>query len=131
MVVIDFPITADTGVEQARVGAPSTCTVQAPHNAMPQPNFVPTSPSVSRNTHSSGVFGSTLSADSSLPFTCRLSALMYVPWVRGGTIVAGGRTQGQRPWFRDETPWLAAAPRKRVASGHECVACISARRDRR
>src|SRR2546430_2388217 len=36
---------------------PSTCTLQAPHWAMPQPYLVPVSPSVSRNTHSSRVSG--------------------------------------------------------------------------
>ena len=40
------------GVMQERVGTPSTCTVQAPHSAMPQPNFVPVMPSTSRNTQS-------------------------------------------------------------------------------
>src|SRR5712691_4144467 len=33
--------------------------VQAPHCAMPQPNLVPVSPSVSRRTQSNGVSGST------------------------------------------------------------------------
>ena len=75
MVVMFFPATPDTGVEQARTGSPSTSTVQAPHSAMPQPNFVPTRPRESRSTHSSGVFGST-SAFSSLPFTRRLSVGM-------------------------------------------------------
>src|SRR5580700_1993070 len=42
-------------VMQERVGAPSTCTVHAPHSAMPQPNFVPVMPSTSRNTQRSGV----------------------------------------------------------------------------
>ena len=36
-----------------------SCTVQAPHCAMPQPYLVPVMPSVSRSTHSSGVSGST------------------------------------------------------------------------
>src|SRR6516225_4856667 len=43
------------GRRHARTGLPSTCTVQAPHWAMPQPYFVPVMPSTSRNTHSSGV----------------------------------------------------------------------------
>ena len=43
MVVIFLPATAATGVTQERSGAPSTCTVQAPHCAMPQPNLVPVS----------------------------------------------------------------------------------------
>ena len=45
----------DTGRTQLRVGTPSMCTVQAPHCAIPQPYFVPVSPSCSRSTHSSGV----------------------------------------------------------------------------
>ena len=37
------------GVMHERVATPSICTVQAPHSAMPQPNFVPVMPSTSRN----------------------------------------------------------------------------------
>jgi hypothetical protein len=59
MVVIFFPATLETGVTQERVAAPSMCTVQAPHKAMPHPNFVPVIPSVSRKTHSSGILGLT------------------------------------------------------------------------
>ena len=40
-----------------RSAAPSRCTVQAPHIAMPQPNFVPFSFSSSRITQSNGVSG--------------------------------------------------------------------------
>ena len=47
------------GVMQDRVATPSICTVQAPHSAMPQPNFVPVMPSTSRNTQRSGVSPST------------------------------------------------------------------------
>ena len=47
-----------TGVMQERVGRPSTCTVQAPHMPMPQPNLVPVRPTSSRITHSSGVSSS-------------------------------------------------------------------------
>jgi hypothetical protein len=46
---------AETGVAQARVATPSTCTVQAPHCAMPQPYLVPDRSSCSRRTQSSGV----------------------------------------------------------------------------
>src|ERR1700716_2246145 len=55
MVVTARPCTAPTGSMQERTGLPSTCTVQAPHCAMPQPNFVPVSPSMSRRTQSSGM----------------------------------------------------------------------------
>ena len=49
---------ADTAVEQARMGRPSMCTVQAPHSPIPHEYFVPVSLSVSRRTHRSGVWGS-------------------------------------------------------------------------
>src|SRR5712671_6229239 len=47
------------GVIQERTATPSTCTVQAPQSALPQPNFVPVMPSTSRNTQRSGVSLST------------------------------------------------------------------------
>src|SRR5262245_65385227 len=55
MVVTDMPATIDTGVMQERMGVPSTCTVQAPQAAAPQPNLVPVSLRCSRSTQSSGV----------------------------------------------------------------------------
>src|SRR5437763_10937702 len=59
IVVIWVPSAALTGTEHDRVATPSIWTVQAPHWAMPQPYLVPVRPKVSRNTHSSGVSGST------------------------------------------------------------------------
>lgn len=59
MVVIFFPATLDTGVTHARIAWPLLWTVQAPHCAIPHPNFVPVSPKVSRRTHSSGICGTT------------------------------------------------------------------------
>jgi len=56
------------GVIQERVATPSTCTVQAPQSATPQPNFVPVMPSTSRNTHKRGVSSST-STVRSMPLT--------------------------------------------------------------
>ena len=58
MVVIFLPSTALSGSEHERIATPSTCTVQAPHCAMPQPYLVPVNPIFSRNTHNSGVLGS-------------------------------------------------------------------------
>src|SRR3954462_11389802 len=58
VVISDVPMLS-IGVIQERVGSPSTCTVQAPHSAMPQPNFVPVMPRTSRSTQSSGVSPST------------------------------------------------------------------------
>src|SRR3954454_19598152 len=58
VVISDVPMLS-IGVTHERVAFPSTCTVQAPHSAMPQPNFVPVMPRTSRNTQSSGVSAST------------------------------------------------------------------------
>src|SRR6476646_10470451 len=63
-----------TGVTQDRVAAPSTCTVQAPQSAMPQPNFVPVMPSTSRNTQRRGVSPST-STVRSTPLTLIVKAM--------------------------------------------------------
>ena len=52
------PISAAAGVTHERAGCPSTCTVQAPHWATPQPNLVPVRPMSSRITHRSGVCSS-------------------------------------------------------------------------
>jgi hypothetical protein len=59
MVVILVPTAPLTGNEQERVATPSTCTVHAPHCAMPQPYFVPVKPTFSRIAQSNGVSGST------------------------------------------------------------------------
>src|SRR5207244_1970010 len=75
IVVMRRPVTAESGVMQLRVGLPSTCTVHAPHSAMPQPNFVPVISRKSRNTQSSGVSASA-STDTGLPLT--LSGVMLV-----------------------------------------------------
>src|SRR5579864_5470908 len=78
MVVMLFPPTCETGVTQERVGDPSTCTVQAPHSPAPQPNLVPVSSRVSRNTQSNGVSGETLTFFS-LPLTRSvMSAILSV-----------------------------------------------------
>src|SRR5215471_8572904 len=59
IVVTAFPAILDIGVPQERLATPLICTVQAPQSCRPQPNFVPVNPSVSRNTHSSGIWGGT------------------------------------------------------------------------
>ena len=53
-----LPATSDIGVVQERTASPLMCTVQAPHNATPQPNLVPVRPSSSRKYHMSGIEGS-------------------------------------------------------------------------
>ena len=61
--------TEETAVKQARVAWPSMCTVQAPHCAIPQPNFVPLRFRTSRTTHNRGISGSA-SACTALPLIC-------------------------------------------------------------
>ena len=58
-------------VWQERIASPSRCTVQAPHRAMPHPNFVPVMPSTSRKTHNSGISGDA-STVCDLPFKVNL-----------------------------------------------------------
>src|ERR1700741_2359571 len=60
MVTTLAPSSAPIGTEQDRIGAPLICTVQAPHCAIPQPNFVPVNPITSRKTQRSGGSGSML-----------------------------------------------------------------------
>src|SRR5206468_11207433 len=59
MVVVCLPSASPTGSEHERTASPFTCTVQAPHCAMPQPYFVPVRPTCSRNTHNKGGAGPT------------------------------------------------------------------------
>src|SRR5712691_7052771 len=59
IVVTFLPATAETGVTHARTGLPSTCTVHAPHWAMPHPYLVPVRFRFSRTTQRRGTSGST------------------------------------------------------------------------
>jgi len=59
-----------------RAAAPSICTVQAPHSAMPHPNFVPVMFSVSRKTQSSGISGGTLTV-CDLPFSYKKLMVIF------------------------------------------------------
>src|SRR5258708_16356858 len=74
IVVTRLPAAAAIGVMHERAALPSRCTVHAPHNAMPQPNFVPVIPSTSRSTHSSGVSSST-STLRALPLIVRVCGM--------------------------------------------------------
>src|SRR5262245_32817660 len=60
--------TSPTWTLQDRMASPSTRTVQAPHCAMPQPNFVPVMPSSSRMIQSNGISAST-SSEYAFPLT--------------------------------------------------------------
>lgn len=55
--VIRFPARLETGKTHDRTATPSTWTVQAPHNAIPQPNFVPVRCITSRRAQSRGTSG--------------------------------------------------------------------------
>src|SRR5271155_5163118 len=72
MVVIDLQLASLTDVTQALTASPSRWIVQAPQAAMPQPNFVPVSPSTSRRYQSTGIDGSP-SKDWVCPFTRSVS----------------------------------------------------------
>src|SRR5436309_2273734 len=74
MVVIGALPTADTGKLHDRIAWLSMSTVQAPHWAMPQANFVPVSFNESRSTHSNGVSGST-STVCMIPLTTSVMAI--------------------------------------------------------
>src|ERR1041385_9010646 len=62
MVVTSLPSQSPTMRPHERTAFPSTCTVQAPHCAMPQPNLVPVSLSSSRITQRRGVLSSEFAA---------------------------------------------------------------------
>jgi hypothetical protein len=66
VVIARLPI-APIGSMHERTALPSICTVQAPHCAMPHPNFVPVRPSKSPTTHSKGM-SSGASTDLVSPF---------------------------------------------------------------
>src|SRR5690242_14743494 len=70
MVVTRFPASPFIGVEQLRTASPFTWTVHAPHNPIPQPYFVPVSPSSSRRNHNNGISPSP-SKRRDVPFTDR------------------------------------------------------------
>src|SRR4051812_27776022 len=57
--ILSVGFTSPTRIEQERTIASLKWTEQAPHCAMPQPYFVPVSPTCSRITHNRGVSSST------------------------------------------------------------------------
>src|SRR5262249_43576404 len=75
MVVTSAPSRPPIGTAQERMACPFTCTVQAPHWAIPQPYFVPVSPTSSRKTQSSGVSLST-SSRCEVPLTLMVTMIL-------------------------------------------------------
>src|SRR3977135_3326836 len=90
-----------TGGLQDGTAVPSTCPVQAPQSAMPQPNFVPVMPSTSRKTHNSGVSLST-SIVRSTPLTLMVVAMVASPSTSPNRAqqVAGLKTLGALHCFQ-------------------------------
>src|SRR5688572_19424050 len=74
MVVIAALAACETGKEQERTARPRRCTVQAPHWAIPQPNFVPFKLRTSLMTHKRGVSAGT-STVVVFPFTFRVKGI--------------------------------------------------------
>src|SRR5580658_3002056 len=115
MVVMLFPATCETGVEHDRIADPSTCTVQAPHSPAPQPNFVPVSSRVSRNTQSKGVSGETLTFFS-LPLTRSVkSAICFPVSIATWTIILLNRPEkwnGRPARARDQLKFPVLVPIK-------------------
>src|ERR1700752_3943697 len=81
MAVISESPTVSIVVTQERMGTPSRCTVQAPHSAMPHPNFVPVMPNTSRKTQRSAVSPST-STTYAFPLTLIPNAKAPPPLLR-------------------------------------------------
>src|SRR3954471_9590718 len=92
VMILDSP-TLSIAVMQERTAEPSRCTVQAPHSAIPQPNFVPVMPRMSRRTHSSGVSPST-STLRGVPLMLMIKA-MTAPYVPDST----DRTNARAGWL--------------------------------
>src|SRR5215813_1332347 len=75
MVVTFLLATSESCVWHERSALPSMCTVQAPHNPAPQPNFVPVSFRCSRTIQRSGVSASA-STLAGLPLIVKATVVM-------------------------------------------------------
>src|SRR5713226_3874919 len=91
MVVTSLPAARDTGATHDRTARPSRCTVQAPHWAMPHPNFTPVMPSRSRSAQRSGM-SSGASTSRTSPLT-----LSFIENLRSGPNVRAWRPEDQVP----------------------------------
>ena len=118
MVVTFLPARLETGVTQERTACPLTWTVHAPHSAMPQPNFVPVMPSVSRRYHSKGISGSVVRrlrlAVQIEPDGCHEKLLRS-----SFRQVGGGKQAGKGIWQIADTRSYARSPIDRVYMGYQ------------
>src|SRR5689334_22332804 len=99
MVVMAWPARSPIATPQERVASPSTCTVQAPQSATPQPNLVPVSPSSSRRNHNSGIAGS--------PSYCRSSPLtrrLIIGSLHHLVVVVACRSQAESAFILSKAP---------------------------
>src|SRR5579862_9422521 len=103
MVVIVAPSMRPIGTEHERIGWPLIWTVQAPHSATPQPNFVPVRPTTSRSTQSSGVSRS-ISSWCCVPLTL-IVIMMALP--RGSLLGRGALVLRRAPYDQPELSPLA------------------------
>src|SRR3989442_3704085 len=116
MVVTRLPATAATGSTQLRVATPSKWTVHAPHCAMPQPNFVPVRPSVSRSTQSSGVSGLSVT-ERDLPLAVNVIGDI-------GGAPRGSACAGKLAWRPEWRKGRVLLRRRGGAGGGRCPNCI-------
>src|SRR5258707_12285640 len=95
------------------------CTMQAPHNPVPQPNLVPVSLRSSRITHNSGVAAGA-SVAAGLPFTVKFVAIASSLDPRGAKAFAG-RPDHPARWERLQWPPVGFA----VGDGGKRAGAIS------
>src|SRR2546421_11031847 len=112
MVVTDLPAISEIWVWHENARLPLMCTIQAPHNPVPQPNLVPVSLRSSRITHNSGVAGGA-SVAAGLPFTMKFVAIASSLDPRGAKAVAG-RPDHPARWERLQWPPVGVSATTRV-----------------
>src|ERR1700722_5380319 len=117
IVVTFLPLTVEICVIHERVASPLMCTVQAPHKAIPHPNFVPVLFRVSRSTQRSGMSGLT-STVSDFPFKMKVMAM--------GPPKADGYPTTIRYWLK-----IYEIPRNGSRPDDETYGSLMGRRPRR
>src|SRR5688500_845496 len=118
MVVTLLPATVFMTTEQERTGCPSTCTVHAPQSDIPQPNFVPVSPTTSRRTQRSGISGATSTVRGEPLRVKVMVAIFQCP--AGSELVK--ETMGGGSWDVKTSAPAICAPSGPVASWSVCAA---------
>src|ERR1039457_6461782 len=91
-VVTAFPVARPANVWHDLVLRPSISTVHAAQYPIPQPYFVPCSPSTSRSTHNSGLAAKRSSTSTSAPFTFSFTRTSWASQRATGNTSAAART---------------------------------------